>query len=101
VRNDTHMGVRFQVWNGQQGWLWYVVGPDRKGGAIGVAANEMEALREARWSIEELATRPGTDAVSFLTDSSASAPDEAPLKVWNELLAKLNRYLSQVRRHTV
>jgi hypothetical protein len=53
--SKNHLGIGFQVWNSQQSWFWFVENTSRNG-MIGAAASEFEAEREARSSIEELAT---------------------------------------------
>jgi hypothetical protein len=56
IRRD-HMGTGFEVWDDHQTWLWSVISPHRNGGAIGAAAREDEAVREACQSIEEIAAQ--------------------------------------------
>lgn len=53
----NHMGTGFEVWDGRQTWFWSVISPHRNGGAIGAAATEDEAVREACQSIEEIAAQ--------------------------------------------
>src|ERR1700688_5057020 len=51
--------LTFEVWTCQGTWVWHVVNPESNGGMIGAAATQTEAIREARWSIEEMsAGRP-------------------------------------------
>jgi hypothetical protein len=52
----SHWGSRFEVWHKQRTWFWLVVNQPR-GGTIGVASNEADAIREARSSIEEMFVR--------------------------------------------
>jgi hypothetical protein len=49
--------ITFEVWTCQGTWFWHVVNPQRSGGTIGAAATKMEAVREARSSIEEMSAR--------------------------------------------
>lgn len=56
IRRD-HLGTGFEVWDGHRTWFWSVISPHRNGGAIGAAATEDEAVREARQSIEEIDAR--------------------------------------------
>ncbi len=49
-----YQGVDFEVWDGQQTWFWFVIDPDRDSGAIGAAASEIEAVRDACCSIDEM-----------------------------------------------
>jgi hypothetical protein len=72
-----HLGVGFEVWDGQQSWFWLVGNPYREGGTIGAAATESEAVREARLSIEEIS-------------------DSIALSDWECSLANLERYLASV-----
>jgi hypothetical protein len=58
--------ITFEVWTCQGTWFWYVVNPQRSSGTIGAAASKTEAIREARWSIEEMsARRASTSAAQF------------------------------------
>jgi len=47
----------FEVWTGQGAWFWHIAIAQRNCGAIGAAATETEAIREARSSIEEMSER--------------------------------------------
>ena len=58
--------ITVEVWTCQGTWFWYVVNPQRNGGTIGAAATEMEALDEARSSIEEMSARRARGAASQL-----------------------------------
>ncbi len=60
MRNESHLGIGFQIWNGPQTWFWFVVNPHQNGGAIGTAASESEAVREACLSIEEISAQQRT-----------------------------------------
>jgi hypothetical protein len=61
MRIGNHLGTRFGVWNGRHAWFWFVADARCNGAAVGAAANEADAICEARCSIEEMATlRPGT-----------------------------------------
>jgi hypothetical protein len=53
--SKNHLGIGFQLWNSQQSWFWLVENTNRNG-MIGAAASESEAEREARSSIEEIAS---------------------------------------------
>jgi hypothetical protein len=53
MRNYSHFGTRFEVWNRQQSWFWVVVDPRGNRGSIGAAISEAEAIGEASASIEE------------------------------------------------
>lgn len=63
VRN--HHGTRFGIWNQRHVWFWFIGDTRCKGAAIGVAANEQEALSEAYSSIQEIAARVASAAESI------------------------------------
>lgn len=44
--------ARFNLWNSQGTWFWSLVYSDLKGGAIGAATTEAEALDDAHAAIE-------------------------------------------------
>ncbi|HSY78452.1 MAG TPA: hypothetical protein VK884_02525 [Verrucomicrobiae bacterium] len=69
-----HLGVGFEVWHSQQSWFWFVANTNRNG-VIGAAATELDAMRDARMSIEEIA-------------NSDSGPG------WERSLVNLARYLA-------
>jgi hypothetical protein len=50
----TGCSVRITLWTVQRTWFWSLVYPDRQGGAIGAAATEAEAVREAQAVIERV-----------------------------------------------
>jgi hypothetical protein len=57
MRNSRdHLGARFEVWTGESTWFWHVFNPHNNGGAVGVAATEADAIREACMAIEERCT---------------------------------------------
>jgi hypothetical protein len=103
MRSLSHMGVGFEVWNRQQTWFWYVVNPQRSGGTIGAAANEVEAIREARWAIEEMSVPrlPGTAAsvgVAIIAYDAAielANSNQLAASRWDEMLANLACYLTE------
>ena len=71
-----HLGTGFEVWTGQQSWFWFVDNPRRNGGTVGAAANEAEAVRQARLSIEEMSAqlaqpRETSEATGFFACSDA------------------------------
>jgi hypothetical protein len=74
--SKNHLGVGFEVWNAQQSWFWFVANTNRNG-MIGAAATELDAISDARASIEELS-------------NSTSRPD------WERSLGNLARYLASV-----
>ena len=48
-----HIGDKFEVWKKREAWFWRVFNVEPSGAAIGAAASEAEAVREARLYIEE------------------------------------------------
>jgi hypothetical protein len=71
MRSRSHLGIAFEIWQGDQSWFWLVVEPERNRGAIGVSPTEAEAVRDACASIEE----------------------RSPATGWNCSLTELERYL--------
>jgi hypothetical protein len=59
----NHLGNGFTVWKRRQSWFWLVLDRHGKGGAIGTAATEAEAVREACSSIEEMTIQHASSAV--------------------------------------
>ena len=49
-----YLGILFEVWDSNQSWFWFVIDPHCEGGSIGAAASEMEAVRDACRSIDEM-----------------------------------------------
>jgi hypothetical protein len=91
-----HLGIGFEVWKAQESWYWLVARPGLNGGAIGAAATEALAMRDAHWSIEEMAASRGELTTSrdepSIFKRSAAITDKA--KCWEATLANLERYLS-------
>jgi hypothetical protein len=75
-----YQGVDFEVWDGQQTWFWFVIDPHREGGAIGAAASENDAVRDACLSIDEM---------------MYTRPESLMAAEWEISLAELERYLMQ------
>jgi hypothetical protein len=71
----TYMGIRFDVWNGQQAWFWLIVNGRRDAGVVGAAAGEADAIMEARRLIEEMSSKP-----CLLKRAAISHPAAIPLK---------------------
>ncbi len=65
-------GVGFNVWTVQGTWFWLLVYPDRHGGAIGAAATEVEAVREACAAIDLLSELGCDCGLSPCLSSSAN-----------------------------
>lgn len=97
----NHLGTSFEIWNGRRTWFWFVADARCGGAAIGAAANQGEAIREACLSIEEMAARrpdwPDSSGISKGTvratqTRSRFSSTEAG---WNDLLTNLERYLTR------
>ncbi len=80
-----YLSIDFEVWDGQQTWYWFVIDPHSDGGAIGAAAGETEAVRDACLSIDEMMAR--VEPLSAIE--------------WEISLANLERYLTCVREANV
>src|SRR6266481_3002765 len=96
VRRD-HLGAGFEVWPGGQSWFWCLLNPRRDGGAIGAAATEADAIREAFVAIEEMSARQREDAPAvrfpacrFFTQVIAC---EMYREIWNGRLDRVAEYL--------
>jgi hypothetical protein len=98
--NRDHQGTCFDVWSGQANWFWFVVNSRRDGGAIGSAATEADAVREACVAIEEMAGSGGGNAPSLHL-----APDlpfdsvitrEACHEDWTSSLERLAQFVATI-----
>jgi len=75
-----YLGIDFEVWEAQQRWLWCVIDPHRDGGAIGASSSEIDAVRDACLSIDEMMS---ARAEVFITVD------------WEISLSNLERYLAE------
>jgi len=57
MSSGVYLGVRYEVWNRPDAWFWLVVDSRRDAGAIGAATREIDAIREACSSIEEMMSK--------------------------------------------
>jgi hypothetical protein len=57
IRN--HLGTRSGIWKQRHAWFWFIDDPRCESAAVGVAANEQEAICEAYSCIREMAPRGG------------------------------------------
>jgi hypothetical protein len=102
MRIRSHLGTSFEVWHRRHVWFWFVADPCCDGASIGAAANEAEAICEARSSIEEMAARrSGTVVLPGTSRTAARAAQErgrasSTTLGWNDLLANLERYLTRL-----
>jgi hypothetical protein len=99
MRNTKfHLGMVYDVWDGEKAWYWLVISPHRNAGAIGVAASHDEAARDARLSIEEITSgRCPQPATPTCGNGPAFQSYDAIVcsKVrWEAALAQLQGYLS-------
>ena len=98
--NKHHMGTGFDVWCGQANWFWFVVNPHRHGGAIGSAATEADAVREARAAIEEMTMLDGDGPRSVQSTADrifeAIAARQACYEDWPCRLQRLAEYMATV-----
>lgn|SRR5512146_934193 len=62
--NRDHLGIRFEVWSGEWTWFWRAFNTRRNRGAVGAAATEADAVREAHAAIEEMSARGSDDTSS-------------------------------------
>jgi hypothetical protein len=62
MHSGSHLEIGFTVWEDRQGWFWLVVSPYSRGGSIGAAATEADAIRDARSLVEDLIERMGRTA---------------------------------------
>jgi hypothetical protein len=97
VRKD-HLGAGFEVWTGGQSWFWCLLNPRRDGGAIGAAATEADAIREAFVAIEEMSARQREDAPAVrLPVCRFFAPViacETYRQIWTDRLDRIAEYLA-------
>jgi hypothetical protein len=104
MRIRSHLGSCFEVWNGEQTWFWFVANAHRNGGAIGAAATEAEAIREACSSIEEISARCRAGLTGLIVKARnvyvhplrRSNSITLPVIGWESSLANLERYLTSV-----
>lgn len=94
-----HLGLGFENWRVPENWFWLVLSPDGDGGAIGAAATEAHAVRDARLSIEEMTARyPGTLPAAARNPSQPAyrGSDSIMQAVmrWEVSFANLQRYLT-------
>ncbi|MBV8450981.1 MAG: hypothetical protein JOZ29_01735 [Deltaproteobacteria bacterium] len=102
MRIGNYLGTSFEIWNGRHTWFWFVADACCTGAAIGAAANEAEAIREARLSIEEMAARrlSTTESLEISKAIVRAAWKCSPVNSadpgWNDLLANLDCYLTRL-----
>jgi hypothetical protein len=57
-----HLGMEFLIWNRESTWFWFLIDPRSQAGMIGATSDESRAVREARFSIEEIVEGDGNTA---------------------------------------
>lgn len=99
TRRD-HLGTGFEVWTGGQSWFWCLLNPRRAGGAIGAAATEADAVREAFVAIEEMSAQHREDAPALRLPSgrvfTSVIAREAHREIWTSRLDRVAEYLANV-----
>src|SRR5258708_15739531 len=76
-----HLGIGVEVWKAQESWYWLVARPGLNAGAIGAAATEAGAMRDACWSIEEIrASREDDDGIAQGDDGAVPRRSDARQK---------------------
>jgi hypothetical protein len=51
---NHHLGMEFLIWRRESTWFWFLINPRSQAGVIGATSDESRAVREARFSIEEI-----------------------------------------------
>jgi len=97
----NHLGTSFQIWNGRNAWFWFVADAYRSTAAIGAAANKVDAICEARRSIEEgvwISHQSDAPRTNQAEVGAADNSDPALSKDlgWHDLLANLECYLTGI-----
>ena len=62
-----HLGMEFLIWSRESTWFWFLINPHSQVGMIGATSDESRAVREARFSIEEILAGDGNTAHSSET----------------------------------
>jgi hypothetical protein len=99
-----HLGIDFEVWKAQDSWYWLVARAGLNRGAIGAAATEASAMRDALWSIEEMTALRNEMTARSAETLAAGAGDKSIFrrpaaftenaKCWEATLRNLQRYLT-------
>jgi hypothetical protein len=59
---NHHLGMEFLIWSRESAWFWFLINPRSHAGMIGATSDESRAMREARFSIEEILEGDGNTA---------------------------------------
>jgi hypothetical protein len=96
IRRD-HLGTGFEVWTGGQSWFWCLLNPHRNRGAIGAAATEADAIREAFVAIEEMSAQEREDALVVRPPAcrffNRLIACETYRQIWTDRLDRVAEYL--------
>ncbi|MGH7984795.1 MAG: hypothetical protein ACREQX_00690 [Candidatus Binataceae bacterium] len=103
MRNHSHLGTMFKVWNGRSTWFWRLAVIDHNGGTIGAATTEMQAIGEARALIEESRSQAHDSVAGFLTvavrrGQRVRPTDALTTGAWKRSFTRLARHLAQSAR---
>jgi hypothetical protein len=93
-----HLGIGYEVWNGQNSWFWLVISPYQNAGAIGAASSQNQAAGDACMAIEEMTAwpypkPPATTSLGGMQFQSSNAMIQARIQ-WEATLSRLQHYLS-------
>jgi hypothetical protein len=98
--NRDHLGIRFEVWSGEWTWFWRAFNTRRNRGAVGAAATEADAVREACVAIEEMSAQDAESAPSLpLATGRVFAPviaREVRSEIWTIGLERLAEYVATI-----
>jgi hypothetical protein len=94
-----YLGTGFLVWTGELTWFWRVFNSRHSGGAVGAAASEADAVREACMAIEEMfasstAEAPSLRLATGLFFETATAC-QARCEDWVSRLERVAEYLRE------
>lgn len=97
----NHLGTSFQIWNGRRTWFWFVVDAYRNRAAIGAAANKVDAICDARRSIEEIVWMSHDAEPPRVNPAAIGATEKCDPAMsqelgWHDLLANLECYLTGI-----
>ncbi|MGH8011399.1 MAG: hypothetical protein ACREQ4_02715 [Candidatus Binataceae bacterium] len=98
MRIHNHLGTEFRIWNRQSTWFWHLADRGCDSSTIGAAATEMQAIGEARTSIEESRSRSG-DSMVLLTIAMRHAQPTWHTRVlvaagWERSFTRLAQHLA-------
>jgi len=95
-----YLGTGFAVWTGELTWFWRVFNSHHSGGAVGAAASEADAIREACIAIEEMSASSSADAPSLRSTINPSFDSVIARQAWREgwsrRLDRVAEYLASV-----